>query len=538
MAQAHIGEEIINQKLVLSNLCTQWNSHSFIFRLPTETLETVFIHCARDHYSEDRGDPIPTAPSWVNVSYVCRHWRNVALNCPTLWTYLFITSPRWTEELLARSKQASLKLRVNFHPQGNRLRGLCFVEQVVNHLERIQELRLDLWFSDSQVFPKLSAPAARCKLWNFRRMYMILRGPRYFLTETLRPCLSGLTTLSLHYVPVRLQQSMAEFLAALSCMQDLTHLYLEDVLASATGYMASNKPQVNLPHLSRLLLAAPLSTFIAFLSCVNIPLQAEIRLSCGAEPGSSFHDYTSISSLLAQRFTVSEDQALSGPTVRSLGIEHDLGKAILTFSAAERDCGSFTSLSYTEWRCNIPLQLVLYLDQSPTMRGNWNHIVRDICCSVPLSNVQSLHARDIPYPLGFWMHVLAHLPDLRYIKLVNGHIPELASVLSITLRDCMENQGEDVARAQCQIFAPALEELELYNIVFLSALEGDIDPPKVDGVQSICDALATRKEPLGRLTMTQCTIWYADQKKQFDMEVWWEGGRFYVIDLKVYSGIF
>ncbi|KAF8559424.1 hypothetical protein OG21DRAFT_1368133, partial [Imleria badia] len=90
------------------DLCPQRNSPSFIFRLPIEILEIIFIHCARDYYTKDGRRPTPTVPSWVNVSYVCCHWRNVALDCPTLWTYLFATSPRWTEELLARSKQAPL----------------------------------------------------------------------------------------------------------------------------------------------------------------------------------------------------------------------------------------------------------------------------------------------------------------------------------------------------------------------------------------------------------------------------------------------
>ncbi|KAF8138978.1 hypothetical protein EV363DRAFT_554367 [Boletus edulis] len=90
--------------------------------------------------------PTQTAPDWVNVSYVCRHWRNVALNCATLWSYLFITSRRWTEELLARSKQVSLKLHAEVYlsHRGADDRWLCFVRRVMNHIERIQELHLNL----------------------------------------------------------------------------------------------------------------------------------------------------------------------------------------------------------------------------------------------------------------------------------------------------------------------------------------------------------------------------------------------------------
>ncbi|KAF8550385.1 hypothetical protein OG21DRAFT_1370924, partial [Imleria badia] len=99
-----MDERIIGLRLELLNLYSQRNSLSFNFRLPLETLETIFIHCARAYHDEDPGSLTPTVPSWVNVSCVCRHWRNVALNCRTLWTYLFVTSPRWTDELLARSR--------------------------------------------------------------------------------------------------------------------------------------------------------------------------------------------------------------------------------------------------------------------------------------------------------------------------------------------------------------------------------------------------------------------------------------------------
>jgi hypothetical protein len=60
---------------------------------------------------------------WVNVSYVCRHWRNVALNCATLWTYLFVMSPRWTEELLARSKAGTIEAIREYGLSGRNIQG-------------------------------------------------------------------------------------------------------------------------------------------------------------------------------------------------------------------------------------------------------------------------------------------------------------------------------------------------------------------------------------------------------------------------------
>ncbi|KAF8138972.1 hypothetical protein EV363DRAFT_554185 [Boletus edulis] len=144
MTVARVKGEGTRQKSVLSNLHTPWNTHPFIFRLPTEMLEHIFIRCASDYHYKHDGRPIWAAPSWVNVSYVCHHWRHVALNCPTLWTYLFITSRRWREALLARSRQASLKIRGNLLALPDESRLLKMVETVMDHVERIQELRLKL----------------------------------------------------------------------------------------------------------------------------------------------------------------------------------------------------------------------------------------------------------------------------------------------------------------------------------------------------------------------------------------------------------
>ncbi|KAF8555384.1 hypothetical protein OG21DRAFT_913438 [Imleria badia] len=144
----------------------QRNFVCFISRLPVETLEAIFMYGACDYYSKDDGHAIPTAPSWVNVSYICRHWRYITLNSPALWSNLFIASPRWTEELLARSKPAPLKLYVNLQRQDEKRGGPCFLKQVMSHLGRIQELHLHLTaLHDSyQFLSKLSSPAPRLQI--------------------------------------------------------------------------------------------------------------------------------------------------------------------------------------------------------------------------------------------------------------------------------------------------------------------------------------------------------------------------------------
>jgi hypothetical protein len=123
-------------------------------RLPAELLAFIFIHIARDSYIEKQYINClnSTGPSCVNVSYVCRYWRDVALNCPTLWSFVTATSQRWTQELLARSQMVPLKINIEVHNtmllnilitrQQIKVRVRSIVKQVVNHSQRIQKLCL------------------------------------------------------------------------------------------------------------------------------------------------------------------------------------------------------------------------------------------------------------------------------------------------------------------------------------------------------------------------------------------------------------
>ena len=559
MAMTAIDEEIINS--ALSNLDIQGDSVCFISRLPRETLEAIFIRGACDYWSEDEGFFVSTPPSWVNVSYVCSHWRDVALNCATLWSYLCVMSTRWTEELLSRSKQAPLKLYANLHREG----GMHFLEDVVIHVERIQELRICIP-NDNHLFQVLSKLSSRAPL--LQKLEIIVDSESYspkwwpsvpfngdipelrslYLVKCPLPWyslkLNRLTSLCLCFMHDRSRQTTADFLATLRCMQDLTYLAVENCLASAAIFLSSTTfktfRRFNLPRLSFLYIDAVVSTVVALFSCVNIPLQTEVILHCSVEYDSPLDHYALLSSLIAQRLATSEDHVLSSPTIRSLVIAFPPREARITFSVAERDCDYFLAVEGMAADCDpsdetsadIPLMVNLH-DDDPMAAIGTDRSVNRFYCPIPLPNVRSVHVLNPPSPPAFWMHVLGGLPDTRYMKVGRGDMPDLASVLSLTPRDCTESHPD---WDPDQIFAPALEELELYEIEFQTPVEGDLDPLRVAGVQSLCDALATRKEPRGRLTMTRCIVRNTDgQVKWFDMEGGWGGGRFRVIDLKLES---
>lgn len=547
MAVARADEKIMRLKLELSNAYAERNSLSFIFRLPTETLESIFIYCARDyHVSSEDSD----FPNWVNVSYVCRHWRNVALNCPILWTYLFVTSEDWAAETLARSKQAPLKLRVKRDHWDEESRTLYFVEQVMNHVERIQELSLMLPAEHTHVvLSKLlsRAPCLQSLKISSGRLPSSSNLPSVLVpfdgdtpnlrTLELSHCpvpwysfkLSGLKTLLLHDVPLQFRQSMEELLVTLSCMQDLKHLYLKYALASDAAFLSSAALQtqkVTLPRLSRLFIVAQPPTVIALLSCVNIPLQTKVRLSCDFKQDSSLDDYVSHFSLLAQTLSAFEDQAPSSPTIHSLGIATFPHSTILSFGSTEYEFNYSVSQPHMKWSRSIPLQILF---NPPITLNDRDRIIGDICCSLPLTNVYGLYVDYPPLSSAFWRKLLGYFSRLRYLKLSQGDMPDLASILSVTHHGDMENQGEYVDGCPDSMFVPVLEELELDSIKFLPQLPAhDMDKPTTD-VQSLYDALSARTESPGKLTMTRCSVSVASgPDTQLDVSGWWEDGHFHV----------
>ena len=225
---------------------------------------------------------------------------------------------------------------------------------------------------------------------------------------------------------------MQEFLASLSCMQSLTHLQLHGFLSGprnlTSGAAFSTLQKINLSQLTRVQIRAPPSTVIAFLFCVIIPLRTEVILDC--EPGFSPDDCALLPSALAQRYKLSEDQKSPGPVIRSLVIAFHDQRANLTLSVSDCDHGS--PESDTKLGCNTPLDISVWSDRSRL--ESVQEFMSNICCSVPLTNVERVYVTGPPVSGTFRRKMLGHLRDIRYIKLRQGDMPDLASVLSLRPR--------------------------------------------------------------------------------------------------------
>ncbi|KAG2053642.1 hypothetical protein BDR06DRAFT_452206 [Suillus hirtellus] len=117
-----------------------------ISRLPDEILLIIFGHLEEEkrlngydsHDNEFASDVTGGVPACLVVTHVCRHWRKVALECPTLWTFISSASLRWLDVMLERSQKAPLI--VTYNPFSISLDN--FLEKVLLHLPHIKYLEL------------------------------------------------------------------------------------------------------------------------------------------------------------------------------------------------------------------------------------------------------------------------------------------------------------------------------------------------------------------------------------------------------------
>ncbi|KAJ3545840.1 hypothetical protein NMY22_g2286 [Coprinellus aureogranulatus] len=106
-----------------------------INRLPPEILSQVFL--------DVRGKEARVeAASWVTVTHVCRHWRDIALRFTNLWTHLAFPHPDFTELMLSRSGSAPLHIEAEDSAFGDG-RSLDILRKVLSQVARIHTISLE-----------------------------------------------------------------------------------------------------------------------------------------------------------------------------------------------------------------------------------------------------------------------------------------------------------------------------------------------------------------------------------------------------------
>ncbi|KAG1876639.1 hypothetical protein DFJ58DRAFT_740861 [Suillus subalutaceus] len=401
----------------LSALRSRRNALASIFSLPPEVLVNIFIYFVEEgNFKIYTGIPRRGgAPILMIVTHVCRHWRQVALECPSLWTFIDIDclSAPWVPIMLERSKKAALVVIYN-EPSSPEYWPLV---QLLSQLPRIKVLKL-CTFSivvDLILDCLSSEPAPLLQIFNYKVLGnhdprisvrpisdSIFQGRAPLLRSVeLAECafiltshvFSGLQTLDLRQIGPSPHLTLSQLHSALKRMPDLELLTL--FLSSRISEDTELFDQVPLTRLRRIVLnGCAIRTAVSLFSHLVLPVDASIALCLTEiESPQSFSDLFS---------AIHKDPDRSFPIIRSLHAKFTDDTVSVQFS---------TSLAYIRNRDIVRLSIQFeYASDSAIIFG--------MCRMVPHHKIQKLYiSTSLDLSQDFWRAGFAHLPELESVNL-------------------------------------------------------------------------------------------------------------------------
>jgi len=263
------------------------NSLAPVSRLPHDLLTDIFILIHRSERINVKSSL--RSPPCLQVSHVCRAWRDAALQCPLLWTNILFSPPEWTAIMLERSRTAPLKIEVPI--EHINLADHTFVSSVrlaLSHIHHIRylciilfdrfrdlgdllspfltgspEILEELILSSFSVFPKYTYPSmesAPC-----------LRSLELYschINWQLFSSVGNLTSLVLKDIPMASRPSIENILSLLQTMNKLEKLSLIHAIAELPLNIRTLPPHDVAPLKLENLLHISLTGFV--LDCANL----------------------------------------------------------------------------------------------------------------------------------------------------------------------------------------------------------------------------------------------------------------------------
>ncbi|KAH9884777.1 hypothetical protein C8Q73DRAFT_348874 [Cubamyces lactineus] len=141
-ARKALEDQIASHVEAIVNLKGRLNNMAPASRLPPEILSEIFTFVAIDSYERRQRPQHPHIQpyQWLSVTYVCRAWREIALNTPRLWSHIVLNSSKIVPEVISRSKKAPLWITGTVSHEGDP--RLLMLEPLVGDPMRIKELHL------------------------------------------------------------------------------------------------------------------------------------------------------------------------------------------------------------------------------------------------------------------------------------------------------------------------------------------------------------------------------------------------------------
>ena len=519
-----IDFDISRHEKDIQELKTRRNTFAFISCLPPEIICGIFL-LVRDEAT----NWMPLG--WIRVSHVCRHWRNMALTCPSLWTCLPLRESRWTEEMLKRSKMASLIVRPNGR---NPSVSTSTMKMALSHILRIKELRLhiqELGNNLQEVISSLPKCAPRLEILQLSMGTHLHhpfgrndtgRIPEDTLCETPRlrqlelshcefswnsQLLSGLTHLTLNRVPSNARPSSTQFMDALRSSPNLQLLDLQ-VCFPVDGAL-STQSHIYFQHLQSLSLEGDLTELEPLLKRFSIPAASMVQIACK-------HSVTDIPNftilLSAIRNLRLESSSSRLPVTRSIILDIASSCSFISkFCPSDLRSQPHHTLIALSWR---PVGLV------PLPTTEFDALFRQICNICPLDDVAKLSCDSTTnFSPQAIVDVFGGLLGLWSIKSSAGAALPILHAMTMT-----PSPGSETGPSPPIAF-PALRTIALANVTF----QQDDDPPDAVDVDYMQQQLIERYErgfEVHELRLYDCFRLSAEDVKvlrEIVVDVTWDG---------------
>jgi hypothetical protein len=278
---------LTNDARHLRSLKSYRNSLTPVSRLPHILLTDIFILI---HQSERTDYLFSLHPQpCLQISHVCRAWRDSALQCPLLWTDILFRPPEWTPIMLERSRTAPLRVRIIVEHQNladdafvssvrlalshiHHIRYLCIV--LLDRFRDLGDLLSPLLTGSPDILKELIL-SSHSTFPNY--IYPSMENAPHLRHLKLDSChinwqrvssVGNLTSLILHDIPIASRPSVEDILSVLQTMTKLEKLSLIQAISelppSIRTLPPDDIPPIRLQHLFDLYLTG----FV--LDCANL----------------------------------------------------------------------------------------------------------------------------------------------------------------------------------------------------------------------------------------------------------------------------
>ncbi|KAI0056810.1 hypothetical protein BV25DRAFT_1864177 [Artomyces pyxidatus] len=580
-ARERVDDELAALHLVTCSMRRRRNALASISVLPPEIIAHIFeFHSlnyppAPEHpaYDFDGPDP-PTLTQiqlgWITITHVCHHWRQVALEHPSLWNNIsFSLGDNWAKEMLARSKSVPILYTREFRStlwdglergrQASALNAAIASDTAVltSHISHVRTLKL--WGPSgflSPVVKSLTSPAPLLESLDLkgsrfheflislpshlfagqapRLRHISLDGCRVSWTS---PVLRDLESLSV-VVPYERRVEFPEHnllesvtmgheLSGASAQDDASWAPTYDQLFRTLGRMPAlqtlkldgclppltefTSGPVELPVLKQLNLSGAVLQCVQLLGQLQVPASAALFIDCWSYDHTG-NEFTALLPLLSPHLASSNGNGTAIRTLKLNSMSYPVALAVTAWNHVLHDT--------SEYHTTAKLHVSFISRASPRLPHLF--LVQKICKAFPLQALRSLIV-TLGSQGSDWLP--EHWTSM-FWRCTNVEYAQASDVGAISLSRALVNPVNDPEHARTLLF-PKLATLGLHHASFMSG-----GPFVANGVfhEQLPLWLRTRKlakVPIRRVEIVGCSVKpeWVDALTDVVPDVYWDSDK-------------